>query len=426
MPGFSDTFCGAVCAADIDALNRYLKAGADVKSVDNSGNTVLHNIAWISEPNPNGRYADAVRLLVEAGADINARKARGGATPLHIAVRCSRAVGSELVEGLLDSGADPNLENDNGATPLHDCVSSWSGGEDPQDDACTVDMARLLLDAGADSTRWVCGHTPLHSAAGGGNPEAVNLLISSGADANARDAHGGTPLHWAVRIGNEKAVELLLASGASANAANAFGNTPLHIAGQVVLPRSADPYLRTIALLTEHGAVATANSWNALPAEFATDTKLQERLRELEDPNHRSRRPYETEIVIRFGTDHLDWTHLCELFSRASEPFDNPSFGADREPDKLRRAAENSQCVCSAFDGTLLVGFARVISDAEYHGYICDVVVLPNYKNDAVLKGMCDGLASRLPGQRVACEQSVGPEDVLHGMLQKTGSLVFR
>ncbi len=92
---------------------------------------------------------------------------------------------------------------------------------------------------------------------------------------------------------------------------------------------------------------------------------------------------------LKFGIEHLDWHEVCSLFERAP-------LGT-REPDKLRRAAQNSYVVCSAFDGIALIGFGRAISDGEYQSAIYDMVVSPDYQGRGVGKAIMNALMERLP-----------------------------
>lgn len=71
------------------------------------------------------------------------------------------------------------------------------------------------------------GLSALHLAALAGAADAVDALLSAGADADARDARGQTPLHAAAGAGQLSAVERLLASGAVPRV-NDAGKTPLH------------------------------------------------------------------------------------------------------------------------------------------------------------------------------------------------------
>jgi fucose 4-O-acetylase-like acetyltransferase len=69
------------------------------------------------------------------------------------------------------------------------------------------------------------GTTPMSIAASHGNVEAIDLLIASGADVNARDRDGGTPLHRAAMFGQAEAARVLIQHGADADARNRIGET---------------------------------------------------------------------------------------------------------------------------------------------------------------------------------------------------------
>jgi ankyrin repeat protein len=87
---------------------------------------------------------------------------------------------------------------------------------------------RALLARGADvNVRNREGHTPLWEAAYAGRAEAARLLLDRGADANARDENGMTPLMWAVCGGYADTVRVLLERGADVNARSRFGLTAM-------------------------------------------------------------------------------------------------------------------------------------------------------------------------------------------------------
>jgi len=80
------------------------------------------------------------------------------------------------------------------------------------------EVVELLLDRGADPSLPAGNATkysPLHSAASSNSFEIVDLLLSRGADPNSREATGTTPLATATANRNQKIIDRLLAAGAT-------------------------------------------------------------------------------------------------------------------------------------------------------------------------------------------------------------------
>jgi len=106
---------------------------------------------------------------------------------------------TEVVEMLIKLGADVNILDEDGKTPLHDACLKGQ-----------VNTARLLLDRGAKiDARDKEGASPLHDAALGGNVKIIEFLLERKADADARDAKGLTPLDYAVKMERAEAVRVL-------------------------------------------------------------------------------------------------------------------------------------------------------------------------------------------------------------------------
>ena len=110
------------------ALRLLIASGASATLADDRGFTPLHCVAG------HGFYAESIEMaeiLLEAGADVNARSAQLGFVPLHEA-RTTR-----MVSWLLVHGADPLMRNDAGQTPEEylredgqpaeaDCLRKWA------------------------------------------------------------------------------------------------------------------------------------------------------------------------------------------------------------------------------------------------------------------------------------------------------------
>jgi ankyrin repeat protein len=95
----------------------------------------------------------------------------------------------------LDNGADPNAKDRWDWSLLHYTVCYTEAD---------VDLTRLLLDKGANpnAIENERGLMPLHLAADKGHKAVVELLISRGADVNAKDYYGRTPLSYAEDLGS--------------------------------------------------------------------------------------------------------------------------------------------------------------------------------------------------------------------------------
>ncbi|HLK20465.1 MAG TPA: ankyrin repeat domain-containing protein, partial [Bryobacteraceae bacterium] len=211
----------AAAFGSIDAMKLLLDAGAQVNARNTFDVTAL---LWCA-----GDPAKA-RLLVEKGADVNARS-KQSRTPLIVAA--AHDGNSQTVKLLIEKGADVKAADGNKYTALY--VAS---------EANDTDSVRLLIEKGADvNAKNVYGDTPVMAAAGHGNLETTRLLLAKGADVNVVDeveagrvkngpiALGkSTALHFAAPYAGAGAVKLLLDAGANVDAQDVRGITPLMLA----------------------------------------------------------------------------------------------------------------------------------------------------------------------------------------------------
>jgi ankyrin repeat protein len=151
--------------------------------------------------------ADIVKLLLDAGADVNARASvvigvqgdvARGITPL------SQAAASEdvsIVKMLLEHGADIHALTGKRAT-----VMAF---------ATTNEIVQVFLDRGLDiNARDKDGYTLLIRSAEGFHRPTIAFLLQHGADPNAKTKDGTTALQLAEKIGHLDDVELLRKAGA--------------------------------------------------------------------------------------------------------------------------------------------------------------------------------------------------------------------
>ena len=84
---------------------------------------------------------------------------------------------------------------------------------------------RELMDA-PERGDW--GGCPIHSAAAGGHLTTVSVLLSAGADPNAKTERELTALHYAASKGFPDIARKLIEAGADVNAKDTLGNAPSH------------------------------------------------------------------------------------------------------------------------------------------------------------------------------------------------------
>ena len=98
-----------------------------------------------------------------------------------------------------------------------------------------TDVVQVLIEHGADVTAQDNNlSTPLHLASSEGNAEIARVLIENGADINARDGSHKTPLHLASFSGSVETVRHSLKHRVNVKAQDESHKTPLHLASSLV------------------------------------------------------------------------------------------------------------------------------------------------------------------------------------------------
>jgi len=211
----------AIRAGDHSAVEKLLhKSKSLIAARDKHGATPLIHAALYSD-------AKMVELLLAGGADVNAASAEA-ATALH------RAAGDlAKVRLLLEAGAKVDARTSLGRTPLL-IAATYPGN---------VETVKLLLTKGAKiSDQDPFGETCLTSAAKRGDAEMAKAVIEAGANLSA-----GTrpPLVWAAEEGNVEALACLLEHGAGKSKA---------LASAALGSAAARGPIEAVRLLLDHGA----------------------------------------------------------------------------------------------------------------------------------------------------------------------------
>lgn len=148
-----------------------------------------------------------VASLLDSGPELARMHAPDGFSALGIAAYFGRP---DVLDLLLSTGADPNAASRNAmqVTPLHSACAC-------ADEVAAHRMTAALLAAGADpNVAQEGGWTPLHQAAAQGRLAIIEMLLDRGAEAGSRNDDGRTPVDMAVEKGHDDAAELLRRHGA--------------------------------------------------------------------------------------------------------------------------------------------------------------------------------------------------------------------
>jgi ankyrin repeat protein len=183
-----------------------LAKGARVDAQDRDARTPLLAMAI----NPNFKSMETASLLADHRANLEA-KDRIGRTPLLWAATNRNY---DFAKTLLEKGADVSAVNNRGRTAVHLTVDGSNGGRSSGQTSVPKrpreEMLQLLLQHGADANAASDGGwRPLHNAAQKGLTSIVQVLLNAGADINATLSNGMTALHWAAFNGFEEVSQLI-------------------------------------------------------------------------------------------------------------------------------------------------------------------------------------------------------------------------
>ena len=195
------------------ALELLLRAGADLNFVGDWGNTALYFLLRNWDVERETRVKQGFEWLLNHGADPNGVSAAEREAALHVAVRHGQSM--DVIRLLLDHGADIHARRGDGATAW--LLARRSGFDE---------IASLLESLGADTQR-LSAVDLLLAACGRGDVDAVRHLASADVLA-ALEPSDLQLLIEAATVGRERTVSACVAAGFPVNTTDTAGATALH------------------------------------------------------------------------------------------------------------------------------------------------------------------------------------------------------
>lgn len=258
-------------------------------------NTILYYLTGYADDDDAAADADqGIRWLLENGADPNVWSYEHQSTPLH---RIAERRRGELVDWMIEFGADVDAKNASGQTPLHIALlwgnekaeaalrkhggtaeltptdlfmAACARGDDASIDAALRENPNLVNELSPERLK------ALPDACWSGNDRAARSMLRAGFDVSVRGAMGGTPLHLAAWQGNVELVrEILKHDPPLEVVCETFGTPPLGWAthGSVNCSRKDGDWLGCIKAIAEAGAPLDGplNKWDESPMALGND-----------------------------------------------------------------------------------------------------------------------------------------------------------
>ena len=238
-PVTSDSFHAMLLAnrgrRDLSKVSDWINRSGNINKPDDFNRYPIHLISSTLPQYTSGQTLSLIQLLVEKGADVNVADVSGN-TPLHMAAE----MGNEpLANFLLDHGANAKVKNHIGDTPLHSAGRKRIGIKN-------LSLVKRLISKGVNIDQLNGRSEPaILISARNGNQGLVQSLIDAGANVDGKDSDGLTLLHFDI---DTQLVEILLKKGLDVNAKSNYRKTPLHNTTS----------LENAELLIEHGAEVNA------------------------------------------------------------------------------------------------------------------------------------------------------------------------
>ncbi|KAJ3431326.1 ankyrin repeat ph and sec7 domain containing protein secg-related [Anaeramoeba flamelloides] len=197
---------------DFETIKLMISKVANVSVKTKSGWTALHLICEAHVPN-----YEIAKMLIKNGADVNSKNEQGQ-TVVHLLSepRDNSTNAGKILKIVLEKGANPNVLNTNGFSPLHLVCFSQKKKIDYQilkiltDFNVEIDIRKGSKVSGSTALHFVCNNQKF-------DWQACKILIKAGADLNLRGRNGNTALFGlltSIQNTDDQLIEFLIENGA--------------------------------------------------------------------------------------------------------------------------------------------------------------------------------------------------------------------
>lgn len=161
------------------------------------------------------RNLHAVKILMKAGTKVYVSD-QAGYNAIHLAVKSKDL---EIVKAVAEIATTLDGKTKRGETALHIAINYQYD-----------EISKYLLESGADPniTDDESDFSPAHYAVGWNNYEILKLIIDHGGRVDRQDVHGNVPLVYCVKEGNDRCFDLIMEHGVDLNTWNVDGKIVLH------------------------------------------------------------------------------------------------------------------------------------------------------------------------------------------------------
>ncbi|MHC1760154.1 MAG: ankyrin repeat domain-containing protein [Negativicutes bacterium] len=197
----------AVVSDDLDQVKQAFVLGADPNYLQSRSDAPFNRVIRKS------KSTAIVQCFIANGVDVNFRADGNGTYPSALATAISERR-LDIIEMLLNAGADPNLSFDGEILKDHKIydihgvtIAFWAVRADEPID---LNILKLLIGKGANiNIADSMGNTPLITACELGKLESVKILLANGANPNQANLKAEKPMDLAMKSGNQALIDLL-------------------------------------------------------------------------------------------------------------------------------------------------------------------------------------------------------------------------